>query len=560
MKHIIIYLAITFCLHATLPSEVQQQINKSGIAKNEVSVYIKEVGGDVIASYNAHKAMTPASVIKVVTTYASILNLGFDYRWPTQFYTTGILKNGVLHGDLIVKGFGDPTLSSDDLPEIINEISKRGIRKIGGSILIDRSYFKVGNKDNSGFDENIYSPYNAMPDAMMFNERISTICVAPNKNRVIQKSVDYSYKIVNHLQRINVPCEGRYSWPIVKIDKTETVPSVLLHGKISQRCGERKISQVITKPYKSFYYALKDALLKKGIKVQGGLKLEKVPSSAHILFTHYSQSLEEIVSTTAKDSNNLYARHLLLLLGAKMYGAPATLSKGRSAIVNILKSKKTLHNEVLQIDNGSGLSRISKLNAKLLSDVLEGAYEKYGERWRDTLSVAGIDGTIKRRFGGTIVSKHAWMKTGTLKRVKNIAGYVKNRAGKLYNVVILVNSNKGNWRANQLQNEIIQWLANGTSKPKEIRQHISEKYAQKNIQPAASVNIPKGYAVQVGSFAQAPNAAYLARIKKAGFSYRVLHQSIYRVIVGPYGDESSAKRILADIRKKLNRGAFIVKL
>ena len=155
MKHIIIYLAITFCLHATLPSEVQQQINKSGIAKNEVSVYIKEVGGDVIASYNAHKAMTPASVIKVVTTYASILNLGFDYRWPTQFYTTGILKNGVLHGDLIVKGFGDPTLSSDDLPEIINEISKRGIHKIGGSILIDRSYFKVGNKDNSGFDENI---------------------------------------------------------------------------------------------------------------------------------------------------------------------------------------------------------------------------------------------------------------------------------------------------------------------------------------------------------------------------------------------------------------------
>lgn len=561
MKHIIIYLAITFCLHATLPSEVQKHIAKSGISKNEVGIYIKEVGGDVVASYSAEKAMTPASVIKVATTYASVLNLGFDYRWPTQFYTTGVLKNGVLYGDLVVKGFGDPTLSSDDLPKIVNEISKRGIRKIAGNILIDRSYFKVGNKDTSGFDENIYSPYNAMPDAMMFNERISTICVAPNKNSVTQESVDYSYKIVNHLQRVNAPCEGRYSWPIVKIDKTETVPSVLLHGKISQRCGERRISQVITKPYKSFYYALKDALRMQGIKVQGGLKLEKVPPTAHVLFTHYSQTLEEIVSTTAKDSNNLYARHLLLLLGAKMYGAPATLSKGRSAIANILKSERVLYGGALVIDNGCGLSRTSKLNAKLLSDILEDAYMRYGERWKDTLSIAGVDGTIKRRFGGTIVSKHAWMKTGTLKRVKNIAGYVKNRAGKLYSVVILVNSNKGNWRANQLQNEIIKWLASGTSKPSSTNQHTSAVHrVQKTIKTPSDTNIPQGYAVQVGSFAQAPKAAYLARVKKAGFSYKVLHQSIYRVIVGPYRNESGAKRALRDIRQKLNRGAFVVKL
>lgn len=560
MKHLIVYLIVTFCVHATLPLKVQQEINKSGIATNEVGIYIKEVGGEVVVSYGAEKAMTPASVIKVVTTYASVLNLGFDYRWPTQFYTTGVLKNGTLYGDLAIKGFGDPTLSSDDLPKIVSELSKRGIRKIAGNILIDRSYFKVGNKDTSGFDENIYSPYNAMPDAMMFNERISTICVAPNKNSITQESVDYSYKIVNHLQRVNAPCEGRYSWPIVKIDKTETVPSVLVYGKISQRCGERRIAQVITKPYKSFYYALKDALACEGIKVQGGLRLEKIPFTAHILFTHYSQPLSEIISTTAKDSNNLYARHLLLLLGAKMYGAPATLAKGRSAIANILKSKNAVQGGVLSIDNGCGLSRTSKLNAKLLSDVLEDAYLRYGEKWRDTLSIAGVDGTIKRRFGGTSANKHAWMKTGTLKRVKNIAGYVENRAGKLYNVVILVNSNKGNWRANQLQNEIIKWLASGTSKPKAARQHIAKKHAQKDTKTSGDQNSVQGYGIQIGSFSQPPKADYLAKIKKAGYAYHILHQSIYRVIVGPYSDESSAKQALNSIRQKLNRGAFIVKL
>jgi len=215
---------------------------------------------------------------------------------------------------------------------------------------------------------------------------------------------------------------------------------------------------------------------------------------------------------------------------------------------------------VLSIDNGCGLSRTSKLNAKLLSDVLEDAYLRYGEKWRDTLSIAGVDGTIKRRFGGTVANKHAWMKTGTLKRVKNIAGYVENRAGKLYNVVILVNSNKGNWRANQLQNEIIKWLASSTSKPEASLQHIAKKQPQNDIKNFDDKNLFEGYGIQIGSFSNPPKADYLAKIKKAGYSYTILHQSIYRVIIGPYSDEPRAKEALASIRQKLNRGAFIVKL
>jgi len=459
-----LYVASTLFVYA-LPQAINHFIANSTIPKKNIGIYIKEVGtnGNTIASLNALKTKTPASVIKVLSTYASVLKLGFDYKFPTQFYRSGRLKNGILSGDLVVKGFGDPTLNAKDLDSIVAELRKKGIRQIKGNIIIDRSFFRVGSKDNSGFDEHLYSPYNAMPDAMMYNERISTICVIPKNNIVRKKGADESYRVVNHLRQVNQPCRGRYSWPGVKIDKSRAMTTVILKGNISRRCGKTNICNVITKPYLSFYYALKNKLREKDIMVSGKMHLRKVPRNARHLFTHYSRSLEKIISKTAKKSNNLYARHLLLYLGAKVYGAPSTLNKGRRAVERILRRKGALREHGLILDNGSGLSRTAKLSPKMLVDMYEHAYSKYGERWLQTLSIAGVDGTIKKRFRGSVVKNRAWMKTGTLKRTKNIGGYVKGKDGQMYEAVIMVQSNRGNWRASQLQNEIIKWLVNRKS-------------------------------------------------------------------------------------------------
>jgi len=565
---IILFILVSSWIYA-LPAGINSIIQKSGISKNDISIYIKEVGngGRELASLNASKTRTPASVIKVMATYAAVLKLGFDYRWPTQFYTVGALKNGVLNGDLIVKGFGDPTLSSKDLIGIVANIKAKGIRKITGNIVIDRSYFAVGTKNNSGFDKNTYSPYNAMPDAMMFNERISTICVTPNKNDVHKKIVDDSYRIKNNLQRVNKPCKGRYSWPGFKIDNSSEIPEVWLKGKISKKCGKRNICKVITKPYKSFYYALKDALKKAGVTVTGMMRLNKVPSSANILFTHYSRSLEKIISKTAKKSNNLYARHLLLFLGAKMYGAPATLSKGRQAVEYILRSKGALSSGTLKIDNGSGLSRTAKLNAKQLANMYDNAYTRYGSRWMKTLSIAGVDGTIKRRFRGTVVKNRAWMKTGTLNRVKNIGGYVKSRSGRVYTTVILVNTKQGRWKASQLQNNIMKWLVTykgrGTKKveipaSKSNAETVVTKSVKNEVKKSSSVKSSGQYYIQTGSFAKEPTSEYLSNIKKLGLLYSIEFKDNYKVFVGPYNFESTAIISLNKVRKHINKGAFLV--
>jgi len=550
-------LLVSYWLYA-LPAEVKSAIKRSGIPPQDLSIYIKEAGESsrVIAALNASQTRTPASVIKVLTTYAAVLKLGFDYRWPTQFYINGNLKRGVLHGDLVVKGFGDPTLESKDLERIVARIKAKGIRAITGNIVIDRTFFRVGTKNSSKFDENPYSPYNAMPDAMMFNERVSTICVAPNKNDVHKKHPDGSFVIHNQLQRVNKPCRGRYSWPLVKIDDSKAVPEVWLRGKISKRCGNRNICKVITKPYKSFYYGLKDALQRAGVKVNGTMRLRKVPKRARILFTHYSQPLEKIISKTAKKSNNLYARHLLLFLGAKLYGAPATVEKGRRAVIEILNTHGALGSGTLKIDNGSGLSRTAKLNARLLAHMLDNAYERYGKRWMKTLSIAGVDGTIKKRFRGTAVRNRAWMKTGTLKRVKNIAGYVKSKKGKYYTTVIIVNTKKGRWKAAKLQNEIIKWLVDYQGKPAIGNEESVEKKYGGTI---GGNDTSATYYIQAGSFSHYPTGRFLDNLQRHSLPYSVETGKEYKVLIGPYGSEKQARSVLQKIRTEVSSGAFLTK-
>ncbi len=453
----------TFSFSVGIPHALAIEISNIPINKANYSIHIQSVNSKTpIASWQTHTKRSPASVIKLLTTYAALLKLGFDYRWETKFYYTGKLKSGTLIGDLYVKASGDPTLETKDIDDIVSQIRALGISKIKGNIVIDRTLFKVSNKNSSGFDKNVYSPYNAMPDAIMFNKRKSTICITPSAKRVkIEKDVpDQSYKVVNKLRMVNGSCRGSRAWPHVNIKTNESGRStILLTGKFSKRCGSRKICKVISRPYRAFYYALKSTLKNEGVHFRGTLKLKKVPNGAKYLFSHYSDTLESVISTIAKKSDNLMARQLMFTLGAVSFKGQSTLSKSRKAIEDILNRYDILEKGTTYIDNGSGLSRKSRLTAKSLVNLLKHAYKNYGYRWMETLAIAGVDGTIKRRFKHSIVHGRAWMKTGTIKRVKNIAGYVEGASGELYVVVVLVNDKYSRKYGAKLANEVIEWVA-----------------------------------------------------------------------------------------------------
>jgi len=466
MKKISILLVLFFNVflfgRGNIPYDLNHKLQQIPLKPSSYSIYVKEVNSNTpIVSWNSHKPRTPASVIKLLTIYSGLLGLGYDYRWETKFYSTGYISNGSLRGDLIVKASGDPTLGTSDLEDIVNHLHELGIRKILGNIVIDRTLFSVPKKNNSGFDNNKYSPYNAMPDAMMFNKRRSTLCVTPRGKsiRINRIDNDKSYKIVNNLKMVNGSCRKGRSWPRVGIRTDGSQHSIItLSGKLSKRCGRRTICKVVSMPHRSFYFALKDKMRREGIKFTGTLKLKKVPRKAKYIFSHKSKRLEDIISTIAKKSDNLMARQLFLTLGTQFFAPPINRLKGSQAVKRILNRYSILEGNTI-ISNGSGLSRSSRVTAQSLANLLENGALHYGQRWMNTLSIAGVDGTIRRRFRNSTVYGRAWMKTGTIKHVANIAGYVEGSSGQMYVVVVLVNDRKSAMYGRRLANSVIKWVA-----------------------------------------------------------------------------------------------------
>jgi len=444
---------------AAVPQSIDKMMAVNKIDPSRVSIMIREVAsGKVLASQSPDQSRTPASVMKLLTTYSALLDLGTHFRWPTKFYYTGSFSRGVIHGDLAVEAFGDPTLSSRDLSRIAKRLRRLGIRHITGNLLVDLSFFGTKDRVSSGFDRNRYSEYNAMPDALMLDDHLSRIVVQHHGETITaHKGIEGDvYTLVNRLKPTSKSCKGSYSWPRVQIDNTGKRPRVILSGTLSTHCPRRVVSKVITHPHESFYYAFRSALKRAGIRLDGTLVLKRLPSSARALMIHHSRPLLQIIAKTNKKSNNLYARHIFLLLGAQREGAPATEAKGAKAVRSIL-SARGLWNDRIRINNGCGLSRHSYITANVLVNLLQDAYKKFGTRWMHALAIAGKDGTIHRRFRRSVAKGRAWMKTGTLNNAKNIAGYVRGKSGKLYAIAVLYNGQE-RWKGSALQNQIIEWL------------------------------------------------------------------------------------------------------
>ncbi|NPA28288.1 MAG: D-alanyl-D-alanine carboxypeptidase/D-alanyl-D-alanine-endopeptidase [Epsilonproteobacteria bacterium] len=458
-KKIFILISLFSLLNATLPQAIKDFIYKDKIKTSNIAILINnEESGESIATLNERVSFNPASVAKVATSYAALLELGKNFRWPTQVYYSGKVKRGVLEGDLIIKAYGDPTLTSRNLRQFAKRLASYGIKEIKGDMIIDRSFFHTSNQISSGFDKNFVSKYNAMPDAMMLNEHLNAIKIVPKPNKIEAYRVggDKSFKLINNMKAVAGSCKGNRAWPKMRFIKEPSSVTIVLEGGVSSKCKPFAISKVLSRSYMSFYYILKNYLNKEGIKFDGGVRLEETPEDAKLFFTHYSRPLINIVAKTLKESNNLYARHLFLLIGAHRYGAPATLSKGQLALKEILGERGLIEGEFL-IVNGSGLSRKARVNAVTIAKINKDAYQTFGYDWLKSLSIAGVDGTLKRRFKNSVAKNKAFMKTGTLKKAKNIAGFVEGKNGVLYNVVIFYNGARI-WLGKDLQDKIINWL------------------------------------------------------------------------------------------------------
>jgi D-alanyl-D-alanine carboxypeptidase/D-alanyl-D-alanine-endopeptidase (penicillin-binding protein 4) len=424
------------------PAPVAEALASERIALPAVSFLVLDVeSGQIAASLNPDTPRSPASTIKVVTTFAALDSLGPAYTWHTQALVQGTVENGVLNGDLILKGGGDPYMTLERWWSFVQQLRAKGLRTLRGDIVIDDTAFAPPPEDPAAFDGRPHQAYNAEPSAIMVNFQSVEFHIVPNAGArrvdIAATPAPANLTIENRIALAAGPCNGRaarvgFEVPSAGWDRVEFT------GALSPQCAARSITRVLLSPPSYAFGTFVQLWRESGGAFEGKWRVAAAPPSATPFASFDSLTLAEVVRLTNKFSNNLMARHLLLTLGAERFGAPATLDKGTRALT-AWAEERGLPLSDMEIDNGSGLSRSTRISVLDLAAVLRAAYHsRYAPEFLVSLPLAGIDGTLRSRLQSSAPGS-ARLKTGHLDGVSGIAGYVTGASGRVYVVVSLVN-------------------------------------------------------------------------------------------------------------------------
>jgi D-alanyl-D-alanine carboxypeptidase/D-alanyl-D-alanine-endopeptidase (penicillin-binding protein 4) len=463
MKKVFIFLTlmITFLhAHAELPATISAALKKAGIPQQSVAVYVQAVeSNSAILSHNADKSMNPASVMKLVTTNAALDLLTPAYRWKTEIYRDGEVVNGTLQGNLIIKGYGDPSFKAQEFWRMLMTLQQAGIKEIKGDLIIDKSYFAKSVGDRHTFDDETWRAYNAEPSAFLVNGRstsfkFNTTDTAVNVNQEFELN---EIQIVNNMKLIQGACGEWRSRFGYNVKPNSNGATVIFSGTFSPDCGERYLELSVFDDEKYAFYTFKKLWKELGGKFGGQLKIQDTPSNGVKVLEQLSDPLGYVVRDINKWSNNLMARQLLLTLAAEKLGAPASEVKGSTVLKSWLADRGAKFDELV-IENGSGLSRIERISAEHLGKMLVSTYNSpVMPELMASLPILALDGTVKKRLNDSQSNGRAHLKTGSLDGVSAIAGYVLDANNHRHVLVMLVNHPKAA-TSKFAQDALIEWV------------------------------------------------------------------------------------------------------
>ena len=460
MKAVSLFFLLCACLTgsataAGLPEPVSEALRRAGIPPGSVGIVVQQTQARRPAiSHNAKQAMNPASTMKLLTTFAGLEILGPAYRWKTEAYLDGKLENGVLHGNLVFKGYGDPKLTVEQFWMWLRELRQRGLREIRGDMVLDRSFFENVNYDPAAFDNDPSRAYNVGPNALLLNFNALHLRLTQNggtTTALLEPDLP-GYAISNRITTsTQLPCNGNDTYK-ARLEEH----NIVLEGAIPAGCGEAD-SYFSLLPHNDYFFAIFGALWKElGGTIQGKLREGSAPASQAPFATHLSQPLSEAIRDINKFSNNIMARQLFLTLGATE-GFPASIARSAAAVQQWLE-KQQIDIPELVLENGAGLSRTERISAQHLAEILQhAARNPFSAELEASLQILGMDGTVKKRFRDSDIAGHAHLKTGTLEGVKSVAGYVHAKSGKQWIVVFIINHPNAK-HGQAAQDALIEWL------------------------------------------------------------------------------------------------------
>jgi serine-type D-Ala-D-Ala carboxypeptidase/endopeptidase (penicillin-binding protein 4) len=424
-----------------LPPRIFNTLRGYRVPRAAVSFVVRDANtGEVLLEHNPEVPRSPASTMKVVSAYAALSLLGPNYKWTTRAWAAGPVTGGRLKGDLVLQGGGDPTLSIERWWRFVQELRKRGVEQIDGDILLDNTHFAPADAEPNDFDGRGFKTYNVIPDALLVHEHAAEITVAPGPGGV-RISVDPApdnLRIVNKVRLSGSSCKSGAS--MVRFGGAgDGATQLTVAGHLSRRCGPARFERVIMKPAEFAYGTFVTLWRQSGGTFNGTLRLAPKPPDARLLVEFDSLPLATAVYELLKHSSNPMTRTLILTLGAERYGTPATVQNGEQVVHDFLVDRGLIFPELI-IDNGSGLSRITRISAGSMAQLLQDAWRSpYSAEFQAGLPLGGLDGTLRNRFKETEDGR-VRMKTGTLNGVSALAGYVRSSTGRSLVVVSIVNT------------------------------------------------------------------------------------------------------------------------
>ncbi|PXW95272.1 D-alanyl-D-alanine carboxypeptidase/D-alanyl-D-alanine-endopeptidase (penicillin-binding protein 4) [Sphaerotilus hippei] len=422
-----------------LPTELAARLAASGLPLESFGLSVVPVeGGAPWVSWQADKPFILASTAKVITSLCALSVLGPGYRWETRAHLGGPLHRGALLGDLRIVGGGDPSLDSQSVAQWFRRLRGQGLDRIVGDMVLDHSRFSLSEADLASTPEpSPERPHHARPDALLLDEGVvRSAAASPGPGGAAYR---------------------RVTWQA-------TSPGAAGCGPLSARSALLACPAAAPEPSPA---ELACRTLGALWRVQGGGLRGRVsslsPSAAPVVSTpwmvHASPTLAVLIQEMNKRSNNLIARHLMLSLSADFPQVPATVPAARQRMLAWLEQQGVAPGRI-GVDSGSGLSRLERAAPSALVHLLQRAHHgPYARLFRDSLPVAGLDGTLEHRLRGGAAVGRAWLKTGTLLDTRALAGYVQTRGGTTLAVTLLANHETLAPQATPALDACIEWLA-----------------------------------------------------------------------------------------------------
>lgn len=396
--------------------------------------------------HRADVAANPASVMKLVTTYAALDLLGPSFTWTTPVWIDGRVDGDVLRGNLHIRGQGDPKLVIERIWLLLRRVQALGVRQIEGDIVLDRSAFALTDTSPGQFDGEPYRPYNAAPDALLLNFKSLIVTFRPDAGQQ-RATLAVEPTLAGVTLPASVPLRSGEcgDWRGGLRPDFSDPARLVFNGTYPASCGERIWPLAYADPA-SYAPRLLTALWRElGGSLSGQVRFGPAPAAGTPWLEFASPPLADVVRDINKYSNNVMAQQVFLTLGQE----PQRRSDGsRAAAVGFDAAREVVlrwwHERWPDtpppvLDNGSGLSRQERISAAALGRMLQSAYQSpVMPELMSSLPVAGVDGTLRRSRARTPAGS-AHLKTGSLRDVTALAGYVLGRSGRRYVLVALVN-------------------------------------------------------------------------------------------------------------------------